>query len=103
MQEAEAKKKEAEEEAARKKEEEASKTASGIFEKVSDALSAVVDKAPFLAPAQPYAQAAIDFVEERPYVLYAAAALPALALLISVFGTLFGGKKVRACFVSLLC
>jgi len=42
-------------------------------------------------------------VEERPYVLYAAAALPALALLISVFGALFGGKKVRACFVSLLC
>jgi calnexin len=96
VEEAAAAKKEAEEEAARKKEEEAAKSADsgGIFEKASDALSAVVDRLPFLAPAQPVAQAAIDFVAERPYVLYAAAVLPVLALLVSAAGALFGGKKV---------
>ena len=103
LQEAEAKKKEVEEEEKRKKEEAADKSADKIADKLGDAVSALVDKLPFLQPVQPYLTAAVDFLAPRPYVLYAAAALPALGLLFTIFGALFGGKKVRCRAASSYC
>ena len=52
-----------------------------------------------LQPAQPYVQPALDFLSERPYLLYGAVGLPALGVLFTLLSALFGSKKVRCCLV----
>lgn len=82
--------KEAEEKAKREAEEAAEKAT----EKISEAFSAIFDKLPFLQPLQPYIQPGLDFLSERPYLLYGAVGLPALLVLFTILKALFSGKKV---------
>lgn len=86
----------AEKKAAEETEREKEEAASATSDKIGEFFSNVFDKLPFLQPLQPTVQPALDFLADRPYLLYAVAGLPALGLLFTICSALFGGKKVSA-------